>query len=214
MILFVLRYALIFILAVVMIAWITRQLSGYLPSTLSFNAFLRSFRKKASKHRNSLTRIDPHEAELFSSHRQKSRFLKKANEGILTSIYEEPICYYAFHQYPNGQTILGLVEFKSGEWVINKSRKNCKIYRNHKLFARFDGTKMVFGRNSFSVVEEKHKQEWHIRLSSGAEFQLILNGDGPGLFPRLINITNPIDSQGLEEIKAWVCLYLLGILKS
>ena len=93
----------IFIMAVYLM---NKMFIGFQPGSKRVNSDVSRFREQAAKWKDELIAWNEEEIELFSfvqSNQVSRRGFGKSFEGVIQSIYHEPMLYYHFKEYPSAK---------------------------------------------------------------------------------------------------------------
>ncbi len=124
----------LFIMAVYLM---NKRFIGFQPSSKRVNSDVGRFRQQAEAWKQELIPWNEEELELFSlnqSNQVKKKGFGRSQEGIVQSIYHEPMLFYSFKEYPSaGKNGIIFVQTAKYEIVYRTRAKGIQIFVNEEF---------------------------------------------------------------------------------
>ena len=145
---------------------------------------------------------------------KKPGWFDRATEGVVSTIYQEPVVAYASHS--SGNTGLLLARTSNKEFIFRIKAKETEVWVDGQPFAvLIDGTLLAAGRGSKILARlESGRDEMQVPVLLGDKTAAAIshpNRTDAGPNPRAVTLLRPVNA---DEEMALLALALLQILKS
>ncbi|MCC6283455.1 MAG: hypothetical protein IT262_22810 [Saprospiraceae bacterium] len=145
---------------------------------------------------------------------KKPGWFDRATEGVVSTIYQEPVVAYASHS--SGNTGLLLARTSNKEFIFRIKAKETEVWVDGQPFAvLIDGTLLAAGRGSKILARlESGRDEMQVPVLLGDKTAAAIshpNRTDAGPNPRAVTLLRPVNA---DEELALLALALLQILKS
>ena len=144
---------------------------------------------------------------------KKPGWFDRSTEGVVSTIYQEPVIAYAAHS--SGKTGLLLARTSNKEFIFRLKGKETEVWIDGQPFAvLIDGTLLAAGRGSRLLARlESGKDEIQIPVLLGDKTAAAIsnpNRTDAGPNPRAVTLLRPVNA---DEEMALLALALLQIIK-
>ena len=145
---------------------------------------------------------------------KKPGWFDRATEGVVSTIYQEPVVAYASHS--SGNTGLLLARTSNKEFIFRIKAQETEVWVDGQPFAvLIDGTLLAAGRGSKILARlESGRDEMQVPVLLGDKTAAAIshpNRTDAGPNPRAVTLLRPVNA---DEELALLALALLQILKS
>lgn len=140
---------------------------GFRPSGKRVDADLSKFRTGSHKWKEELVPWQNEEIELVSFNHKvlvKKKGFGKEQEGIIQSIYEEPMVYYRFKDYPGSkENSMLLVKTAKYEFVFRTKKENTKVFIDEQYLGTINSEGLFFQEGKKQILGKIEKYKFPIR---------------------------------------------------
>ena len=177
---------------------------GFQPGSKRINSDVGKFRTNAQKHKDELIPWHYDELELFSLNQKNlvsKRGFGRSFEGLVLSIYHEPMLYYYYKEYPATKKNAILFAQTSRYEIVYRIRaKSTQIFVNESFVGslELDGRlTQNKGRDLLARIDRKNPYMREIYLTEKLMGSVILPSEAPKISPRAFEIDEKMDEQQL-----------------
>lgn len=135
--------------------YLFQYLSNAKPNAKTIENDLKDMRRESQEAFKNLVPWTADEWTLLSAtlgeHKEYKGIVKRA-EGVMKSIYHEPLLVYRYKQYAGGKHSLLLIRTKKFEYVFWKKGKQTEIFKNSEAFGILNEEGVLMSKNGKKEV--------------------------------------------------------------
>ncbi len=175
---------------------------GFQPGSKKINSDVGRFRTNALKWKDELIKWDQEEFELFSliqKNQVTKRGFGKSFEGVIQSIYHEPMLYYYLKEYPAAKkNAIIFAQSARYEIVYRIRAKNAQVFVNENFLGTLqrDGSLVrENGRVQVGKIKPISTQLSEIYVGEKMMGSVVLPVEDPGVNPRAFDIDEKMNDE-------------------
>jgi hypothetical protein len=197
----------VFIMAVFLM---NKMFIGFQPGSSRINSDVGRFRKQAQKWKSELIPWNDEELTLFSlkqSNQVAKRGFGRSFEGVVQSIYHEPMLYYNYKEYPaTKKNAVLFAQTARYEMVYRIRNKDTQVFVNEVFFGTLKGDGTLLqdnGRKIAAHIARKSPYRREISIGDKMVGSVIFPEDSPSVSPRAFDMD---EKMGEEESLYFIVL--------
>ena len=175
---------------------------GFQPGKNRINSDVGRFRTSAGKWKEELIEWNEEEFELFSLNQKNlvsKRGFGRSFEGVIQSIYHEPMLYYYFKEYPaTKKNAILFAQSARYEFVFRIRAKNSQVFLNEDFLGTLnhDGTLVQNnGKRLLGRIIRKDPYLKEIEIGERIMGSVILPHEAPTVSPRAFDIDEKMNEE-------------------
>jgi hypothetical protein len=188
-----------FIMAVYLM---NKMFIGFQPGSKKVNSDVSRFREQAAKWKDQLITWNEEEIELFSfvqSNQVSRRGFGKSFEGVIQSIYHEPMLYYHYKEYPSAKkNAIIFARTHKYEIVYRIRAKVTQVFVNESYLGSInpDGTlEHTQKKETFGRVIQKDPYRKPILIGDREMGSVVLPAEKSKVNPRAFDLDEKMDER-------------------
>ncbi len=187
----------VFIMAVYLM---NKMFIGFQPGSNRINSDVGKFREKAQGYGGELVPWNNEELELFSfnqTNQVAKRGFGRSYEGVVQSIYHEPMLYYSYKEYPaTNKNAIVFARTAQYELVYRIRAKGTQIFVNEDFYGTLttDGSlRRNGGKKVLGSIHRNHPQFKEIILGEKILGRVVIPTEKPVISPRAFDLDEKMD---------------------